>query len=504
MVEAGIKDYVKKYGKQRNIPLTQTGTVRRVVKERLFVDPKYVFKIKKLVPRSPEEYKLLQAIFAGGYTHANRKWAGILVEGLIEHYDFASSYPTVMLVEKYPCTPWARLVTKQIPSEDTFEYKAYLMSLTFKNLRCMSNNTYIQASKSLGSNIKKDNGRVLKADKLTIWVTEQDWITIRNNYKWDGEVVVNEVYTSYKDYLPKALLEFMLELYANKTELKDVVGMEDLYMQSKQYINGLFGMSVTAIIQASVREEEGEWITTQLTRQQVEEKLARLRRPLAGDKKYFMSYSWGIYVTAYARRNLWKCIEHCDKDVLYCDTDSIFVVGKHDFSWYNEEITAKIKKACDVLGLDFAKTHPKTPKGEEKPLGVFDKEADVTQFKTLGAKRYIERRKKDGKLHLTISGINKGAVELLNDDINNFKDGFDFDKDAPCVKKKLCTYLTEMPVVKYPDGYISQYKYGINLRNTGYKLSMTDEYKELIDYDDNEIIVISERMQNIVNANFGV
>lgn len=504
VVEAGIKDYVRKYGKQRNIPLTQTGTVRREVKERLFKDSKYVFKIKKLVPRSPEEYKLLQSIFAGGYTHANRKWAGILVEGLIEHYDFASSYPCVMLAEKYPSTPWARLVTKRIPSEDTFEYKAYLMCLTFKNLKCKSHNTYIQASKSLGENIKKDNGRVLSADELTMWMTEQDWLTIKNNYKWEGEVIVNDVYTAYKDYLPRPLLEFMLELYANKTELKDVPGMEDLYMQSKQYINGLFGMSVTAVIQAAVREENGEWITTQLTRAQVDEKLAKLRRPLAGDKKYFMSYSWGIYVTAYARRNLWKCIEHCDKDVLYCDTDSIFVVGKHDFSWYNEEITAKIKKACDTLGLDFAKTHPKTPKGEEKPLGIFAKEDNVTQFKTLGAKRYIERRKKDGKLHLTISGINKGAVELLGDDMNNFKDGFNFDKDAPCVKKKLCTYLTKMPPVVYPDGYVSHYRYGINLRNTGYLLSMTDEYKELIDYDDDEIIVISERMQNIVNAHYSV
>lgn len=501
VVEAGIKDYLKRYGTQRNIPLTQTGTVRRVVKERLFKDEKYVFKIKKLVPRSPEEYKLLQAIFAGGYTHANRKWAGLLVEGLIEHYDFASSYPCVMLSEKYPCTPWARLVTKRIPSEDTFEYKAYLMCLTFKKLVCKSDNTYIQASKSVGSNIKKDNGRVLKADELTIWITEQDWITIKNNYTWE-EVTVLDMYTAYKDYLPRPLLEFMLELYANKTELKDVEGMEDIYMQSKQYINGLFGMSVTAVIQAAVREENGTWITTQLTRQQVAEKLDRLRKPLAGDKKYFMSYSWGIYVTAYARRNLWKCIEHCDKEVLYCDTDSIFVVGKHDFSWYNEEITRKIKKACDALNLDFEKTRPKTPKGVEKPLGVFAKEDDVIQFKTLGAKRYIERRKKDGKLHLTISGINKGAVELLKDDINNFKDGFDFDKDAPCVKKKLCTYLTDMPTVVYPDGYISHYRYGINLRNTGYLLSLTDEYKDLIDYDDDEVIVISERMQNIVNANF--
>ena len=75
--------------------------------------------------------------------------------------------------------------------------------------------------------------------------------------------------------------------------------------------------------------------------------------------------------TAYARRNLWKCIESCDDDILYCDTDSIFVLGKHNFTWYNDEITAKIKTACDVNNLEFEKTRPCTPAGIQKPLGVF-------------------------------------------------------------------------------------------------------------------------------------
>jgi hypothetical protein len=81
-----------------------------------------------------------------------------------------------------------------------------------------------------------------------------------------------------------------------------------------------------------------------------------------------------------------------------------------------------------------------------------------------------------------VSGINKGAVELLDDDIENFRDNFDFDKDADCVSKRLATYVDNMPTVEYPDGYVSTYRYGINMRRTGYKLTMTDEYKALIDY----------------------
>ena len=500
VVEAGIKSYLKKYKKQRFIPMTQTGTVRQEVKEILMSDEEYVKKIKRLVPKSPEEYKRLQTVFAGGYTHANRYWSGQTIEGHIEHYDFASSYPTVMVAEKYPMTPWLYLGS-DMPSEDSFEDYAYILILKFSQLKSIALNTYIQASKVNAKNMKLDNGRVISADELTITITEQDYITIKNNYEWEDLEVI-KVYRSKKDYLPKPFVEYILELYANKTELKDVEGKEELYMQSKQYINSMFGMCVTAIVQAEVELVGDEWIVKPLTRDFVQHKLEQLSQSNPREKRYFLSYSWGCWVTAYARRNLWKCIESCDHDVLYCDTDSIFVLGKHDFSWYNDEITKKLKIACKKQNLDFNKTRPKTPKGKEKPLGIFDSEDSCTEFKTLGAKRYVERREGDGKLHLTVSGINKGAVELLNDYIDNFEDGFNFDKDADCLTKKLSTYIVDMPTVKWNDGYISTYTHGINLRRTGYVLSMTDEYKKLISYMDFNLNDVPENFEILMRARF--
>ena len=500
VVEAGIKSYLKKYKKQRFIPMTQTGTVRQEVKEILMCDEEYVKKIKRLVPKSPEEYKRLQTVFAGGYTHANRYWSGQTIEGHIEHYDFASSYPTVMVAEKYPMTPWLYLGS-EMPSEDSFEDYAYILILKFSQLKSISLNTYIQASKVNAKNMKLDNGRVISADELTITITEQDYITIKNNYEWEDLEVI-KAYRSKKDYLPKPFVEYILELYANKTELKDVEGKEELYMQSKQYINSMFGMCVTAIVQAEVELVGDEWIVKPLTRDFVQHKLEQLSQSNPREKRYFLSYSWGCWVTAYARRNLWKCIESCDHDVLYCDTDSIFVLGKHDFSWYNDDITKKLKTACKKQNLDFNKTRPKTPKGKEKPLGIFDSEDSCIEFKTLGAKRYVERREGDGKLHLTVSGINKGAVELLNDDIDNFEDGFNFDKDADCVTKKLSTYIVDMPTVKWNDGYISTYTHGINLRKNGYVLSMTDEYKKLISYMDFNLNDVPENFEILMRARF--
>ena len=54
-----------------------------------------------------------------------------------------------------------------------------------------------------------------------------------------------------------------------------------------------------------------------------------------------------------------------------------------------------------------------------------------------------------------------------------------------------------MPTVKYPDGYISNYKSGINLRKCGYKLGQTDEYKKVLEFsqmhtDDISVITLRQ------------
>ena len=517
VVYNGIKEYIKRYDSQFEIPLTQTGTVRQEVKYRLTEDPEYVSFIKKLVPKTAEEYKMLMNVFAGGYTHANRVYAGIVQEGVIEHYDFSSSYPTVMIAEKYPMSPWIYTGKHELPDESTFDDVAYILKIKFRYLKCVACNTYLQASKCEGKGLKFDNGRIYEAEEVTYICTEQDFLIIKETYEWESIEVI-ELWKSYKDYLPKKLTEYTLELYHNKTALKGIKEKEDLYMQSKQYINALFGMMVTAIVQADVIMIEDEWKIKKLTPEYVQERLDKLRSWMPRERRYFLSYSWGIYVTAYARRNLWKCINRCDDDVIYCDTDSIFVKGRHDFLWYDVEITEKLKKACSITGLDFEKTRPTDTKGKQRPLGIFTREDDCKEFITLGAKRYVERRN-DGKLYLTVSGINKEAVGLLKDDIENFKDEFNFDKDSyddegnvctyekdgkvfRCVRKQLSQYVTDMPTVEYPDGYISSYTHGINMRRNGYKLTMTDEYKKLIGYTKINMAEFAESFWNKIRSTF--
>ena len=480
----GLKKYREEYKTLENIPLTQTGTVRRVIKNMLIKDYKYMYHVKKLVPRSADEYAMLLRLFSGGYTHANRLYSGKVIKGEIHHYDFASSYPYVMLSEKFPDTTWTICNIDAYNMPYNFEEFAYIFHVAFSQLNSTSWNTYIQASKCINlQGALFDNGRVMSADYLEIWLTEQDYLTITENYIYE-QIEIKRAYRAKKNYLPESFLNYLLELYHNKTALKGIPEKEALYLQSKQYINSMFGMMVTAIIQSNVEFDGESWYIDKLTSDDISKRLDELRKPDREETRYFLSYSYGVWVTAYARRNLWTCIKQYDDVVLYADTDSIFMLGKGNFTDYNNRVEMKVVQSCNENNLDIQKTNPKDRKGIEHPIGIFAEENLCTEFITLGAKRYCTREEVDGKLHLTISGINKSAVDLLNNDISNFVDGFEFDKDAECVNKRLLTYIHDMPQVQFPDGYISKYKYGINMRNNGYKLSITDEYKLLIDYID--------------------
>ena len=479
VVYKGILEHLKTYKNIYDIPLTSTGKVRRVVKKLVTADPDYMREVKRTIPKNAKEYKRLQQIFAGGYTHANRKYLDDIVRGTIHHVDIASSYPAILCGYKFPYNRWA-YIGKQMPKMSTFKDYAYIMQLHFTNIRCISWNTFIPVSKTNGSHYLYDNGRVLAAEDLYYTCTEQDFITISHNYEWD-DIEILGCWKCRKRYLPKIFVEYILELYHNKTSYKgypDGSPEKVTYDISKQYINSCFGMCVTSLFQSEVEFCYGsgdEWVIEELESYKVNEGLEKLRTWF--NKKYFLSYSVGCWVTAYARRRLWELIEYTDKDMIYTDTDSLFYLGNYDFSWFNDDITDRLRDACEVHDIDFNLTHPKDPKGKAHPLGILEAEDDCQCFRTLGAKKYVEER--DNKLFLTVAGVNKGAVGCLNS-IEDFHDGFKFDKDHPDVHKLEHTYLNDMRPVIWQGGYFSDFTHGINMRPTGYELSKPDVYKDAL------------------------
>ena len=109
-------------------------------------------------------------------------------------------------------------------------------------------------------------------------------------------------------------------------------------------------------------------------------------------------------------------------------------------------------------------------------MGVLEPEETADRFRSLGAKKYVEER--DGKLYMTVSGVNKAAVSAL-DSIDDFQDGFVFDKDFKDMHKNEICYLDDMKPVTFPDGYYCDLKYGVNMRPTGYELSVPTVYDNI-------------------------
>ena len=199
-------------------------------------------------------------------------------------------------------------------------------------------------------------------------------------------------------------------------------------------------------------------------------------------RKVFSAFQFGVWVTAYARRNLWNMIIKLDKYVVYVDTDSIKYLGKHDdlFIEYNKNVELKEQKIAKILNVSESLFHPLDKKGIEHRLGIYDFEGTYNRFKTLGAKKYIvEKIDKDGNtyLEMTVSGVRKSAVSQIKN-IEEFDDNFVFDIEH--AQKLIMHYNDNQSNCvwnygKY-DEFKSKYKYGISAQPTTYKLGITLEY----------------------------
>lgn len=382
-----------------NIPYTSTGRIRRNVKKLMYPERKAV----AACTPTPGIFQMLQLAFAGGYTHANAAHVGTIVED-VHSFDFASSYPAQMLLQKYPSAPFSKEPITKFNQLDSAN-KTYLLTVVFYDIESVKYWNYISGHKCTKlTNATYDNGRIAAADMLEITCTEQDIEIIRANYKFDPHYDIIECYSAPKAYLPKPFTDYIIELYRDKTKLKDVPGMEQKYLEAKRFVNGLYGMCVTnTIADTVIFSLLTGWKVEPLTFEGIESGLQDMR------EKGFLNYAWGVWVTAYARAALWKAISAIDYEAIYCDTDSIKYFGEHDefFHQYNRDILAGFQRVCNDRGYTMADFAPLDPYNKAHPLGVFEPDAHYTRFLTWGAKKYAYEV--DGEFHLTVAGLSKKA-----------------------------------------------------------------------------------------------
>ena len=487
-----IMEELKTYSFVHKIPTTSTGKVRKELQALVRTDYKYRRLVYKAINTDPHIYNLLVRAFGGGYTHANWIYADEVLSN-VDSYDETSAYPYVLVTCKFPSSEFKPCFIRS--KKEMSKRLCYLLVVKFKNLKCKYYNNFISASKcNYIKGGKYDNGRIISAEEIEITLTDIDFYFILDTYHGSYEII--ESYFCNYAYLPKQFIEFVLQKYINKTEFKGVEGKEIEYQKEKNKFNALYGMSVTNMIRDNViyKDEIEEWFEEELTNDEIIEKLQ------AEKKKSFLSFAWGVWVTAYARDNLLRRVIELDDYVAYCDTDSCKLVEGYDksvFEKYNEKVVEKIKYVSNGLEIPFEKYAPKDKKGIPHLLGVFESETEgdskytYSSFITQGAKKYAVMQ--NGKIKITVAGVPKSGAKALKN-LDDFRDNLVFDfKDTG---KNILMYVDSMASFELTD-YLGKKsivsdKSGCCLLPTTYVLGKSEEYANLISDDSSKRSIYKE------------
>lgn len=475
-----IKEQAQKYNGVANIPYTQTGKVRRIVKKNCFSNKEYKYFIKKLT-LTTLEYQKLNACYSGGFTHSNAINTGVKIKN-VSSYDFTSSYPYVMLSEKYPMSKGQKInITSEKMFNDCLENYCCLFTIKLQGVKPKTyNENILQYSKCYNvKNAKLNNGRIVECEQCFLVVNEIDFKNINLFYTYE-KLDISDFYIYKKDYLPKEIIESILQFYNDKTKLKGVEGKEQEYLNSKEMLNSIYGMCVTNTIKEQIIFYNNEWKKD--TNYNIEKSIDNYNK----DRNRFLFYPWGVWVTSYARNNLFNGILSVGNDYIYSDTDSLKIMNREKhlnyFETYNKNVETKLKKMCEHYNIDFSLCKPKTNKGIEKLLGVWDYEGTYKNFKTLGAKRYIIEKNNDD-FEITIAGLSKKAVNYMK---NQKDDIFDFFNNYMYIPKNETyknthTYIDNEHIVNITDynGKVKKnviLKSGVHLEPCDFTLSLGDMY----------------------------
>lgn len=449
------------------IPLTSTGYVRRECRNNMRKNKKNRKQFLEL-KLNDKLYTLCKDAFRGGNTASNRYKTNFINYNL-SSYDMSSAYPYAMISGLYPITPFQEETIISLDMLDDYNNRyCTLAYYSFEKVKLKKGVPfpYIPYSKCIefiAPNYETKfkgkeycyNGRILEAEFIKIAMTNYDYQIFINQYDYDEDNVrVEDFYYSHKGFLPKELTDTVIEFFTLKSQLKGIEEKEYEYMKSKNKLNSLYGMIVTDIIRQenlfTDQWEKGENST-------LEEYYSK--------RNNFLTYQWGLFVTAICRTNLQKAIDKIGLDCVYIDTDSVKFVGEHDNVF--EQINQEMIDWCtqnDIINYVNVGNH-------KYFLGLYDKEKGYSEFITLGAKKYAFNQNK--KIGITVAGLNKksGAQELeRKGGLSNFKIGTEFFDSG----RKTVYYNDDKKHFLTVQGCQIENASNIALVDTTYTLGMTD------------------------------
>ena len=523
IVGAYLQELIEKHKLITRIPLTKTGFVRKYLRKKCYFndtnDHSYkrkndYLRYRRIMLASPiqsaEEYLLLKQLFTGAIVHCNTYASGIIFKD-VESEDECSAYPTQIAIGYFPFGRGEWVMPK---SYDEFKKyvskKACVIDASFHDIeKSQFFESLISKNKCIEQEgFEEDNGRLIKAKRIRIVINEIDFSVYKKFYKWK-RMTIHRMIVYEKRRLPTNFVSAVLDLYADKTTLKDVEGKESEYMHAKENCNSTYGCMVTDICKDKTEYVDGQWITTPCD---IENELKRYNET----PNRFTCYQWGCWITSLARRALASAIYAIGMssdtkagDYLYSDTDSVKFINpeKHRkyFEEYNAYMLKELKKASEYHHIPIEKFMPKDINGKAHPLGVWENETSkyeggvYKRFKSLGAKRYALEYVKDGKVKhsLTIAGVNKKkAIPYIEKHEKDFFDFMHFNYlfVEDCCGKNLHTYIDDEKEGILTDylGNVAEFRElsSVHLMSTTYKMTASDDYLALLSVIESSYMIV--------------
>lgn len=322
-----------------------------------------------------EDDMKLRHAYLGGYCYLNPKYKGKVIEdGIV--LDVNSMYPYIM---KTKPMPYGQPMYKEGKPYVTDKYNLYITHIQIdatikKNcLPVISNRKLYLPEYGSNEYITDTNGAV------DIYVTNIDLELIYKNYNIN---YINYVESwSFKSQEGGFFSEYIDRFYSMKQKAREEHN-EVKAQNAKIFLNGLYGKFGTNPMLMNTKPE-------------VKDDVVRFSKVLhKAQEPLYVPLS--IFITSHARKHLLSAIEANYERFVYCDTDSIHLIGKNV---------------------------PNGIKIHETELGAWKIENKFKKAKYLNLKQYIDEDY-NGNLTIRCAGLSTKSQKLIT--FENFNAGATF------------------------------------------------------------------------------
>lgn len=408
--------YFKTFIPKGFLPLTKTGILRKEVLQRARQACKQAkIKLPNLMsafhPSEPLYDLMMKWLFRGGYVHGSNYTVGQVLRDCAGA-DITSSYPNEMNTkDNYPKGKFYRVKDTSIENYlNIIKDWAVMAVIDFYDIDVKFVHTIESKNKIIeAEEAHYDNGRLLDAKRVRVFITELDYDIYTKFYTW-SKMEIRHCWKARRGRLPRYLLDTLNYYYQEKAKLK-MTGQKKTkkYSLSKEIVNAGYGLTVTRMRKTTITYNSH-------TDEYEEDHSFVFQKEIS---KLSLLPQWGIWITANARHTLlnmvWMIETHAqelgrENDCYYEDTDSIKFDHPKDhipiIEEYNKKQDEKIQALCQEYGYNYQYM---------KGLGNFDIEMPyIKKFKHLGAKRYCvtyyDPEDHEYKTETTISGLPKHSL----------------------------------------------------------------------------------------------